>query len=231
MTQAHLLEHFFIKEQYTDLTSEKEDIKEEIQNTYEDITIKQETIESSEQTINQQTTKQEIYNVFEDISIKQESPNSLKNLCIDATNLKKIKESQYKIISANTISTNSNISTETIGEFEVNIPDITDEKGGWLTRYSRDNKLYHVKSGPTGQFIVNTKYQNIKSSRQNTFFIRSVLIKKNSVYRVYPVNKLCDKHNNIENHYDYNNPIQAAIMTPKCEYAHSQTHPRSSMIH
>ena len=231
MSQTPVIKDIFIGD-YDNQTHKDEFFKEELHVTHEDITIKQEPIEvsSGEQNNDTPKIKEEMLDIFEDISVKQEPTN----IQFDATDLKKTnvtKEAIHKILNANTIATNSNISTEIIGKFEVHIPDIADDKGGWLTRYSEDNKLYHIKSGPTGQFMINTNYQHIKASEQDTFFIRSVLIKKNSVYRVYPVNRICDKHSYAKNYYENNNPIQAAIMTPKCEYSHSQTLPRSSMIH
>ena len=135
------------------------------------------------------------------------------------------------IINAKAESTEFNISLHELGNVEIDIVNTPDHKGSWLSCYSEYNNLYHIKSGQEGCLQINLRYQNIKNQNQATFFIRSVLVKKNTAYREYPVDKLCDKHQTTDDDTINRNPVQAKLMTPLAEYFYTTPNPRSSLIH
>ena len=135
------------------------------------------------------------------------------------------------IINSNTQSTNSELPIENLGDIKIRIPNIPDHNKGWITCYSEENKLFHIRSGLNSHFKINLKYENINTDIQGPFFIRSLLVKKNNAYRQFPVDQLCDKHKTIYDYKTNRNPVQATPTTSPSKYLYTETTPRSSIIH
>ena len=142
------------------------------------------------------------------------------------------KEIEYKniILSSTNQSTCANPITEELGKVELRIEDIPKGTTTWLTRYSEANKLYHIESGRNGHFCINVCYNDIKLQPSGTYFIRSILVKANSPYKHFPVDRICEKHKENDPITD-KQPIQPTKGTPKEKYSFCISGTRPSLIH